>query len=136
MDIVLVKWFIKPDQTQLDTFLKWWRDGVPQHRSGLFCEFLSEPIPREEITEYVTHDMRAPNGEYAMFVNVGIWRNEASFQSAIHPNDSREPFPFEVKLPVRTVLTPRELHAGSWLLPELEGAIVRDRLLGGSAGTK
>ena len=112
MMIALVRWFIKPGCEE--DFIRAWQTLEPKDTSGFLAEFLSEPMPSDKITAYETDDLQPESGEYVPFVNIGIWRDEATFQAVIKPNDRRELKPFEVKLPTRTILTARDQHIGDW----------------------
>ncbi len=87
---------------------------MPRDTSGLMGEFLSFPIPSHEISEYETDDLQPKSSRHVQIVNVGIWKDEATFRSVIRPDDGRDLMDFETRLPVRTVMSSRELHSGNW----------------------
>jgi hypothetical protein len=117
MIIVLISWRIKPRAVQ--EFRDWWRDQtVSQGLSGLFGEFLTEPVSASEL-RYKSNDMRPANGEYLPFVNVELWRDEDTFYAAVGQlfRDDQPLLDFEAKPRERTVLRQCESHRGDWVLP-------------------
>lgn len=58
MMIVLVKWYIKPDR--VDDFKDWWYEkSTPVDVTGMFAEFLSEPIRQHYETCVSRYESRA-----------------------------------------------------------------------------
>jgi hypothetical protein len=113
MMIVLVRWFIKPDQ--VDAFKTWWdAESRPRDPTLLFAEFLSDPTPQAEVAGYSTDALQPEFGEYVQVVNVAIWRDRTAFETVIEPKDNRPLLDFETQLPIRTILEPAEIHAGWW----------------------
>jgi hypothetical protein len=120
MVIVLISWRIKPTDDAVEQFKAWWRDHANvDDRSGLFGEFLSSPVPADELP-FETDDMRVPHGEYRPFVNVGLWRDVEAFQTQIVKNfsDDKPPHPFEAERRRRTVLVPDERRMGAWTITD------------------
>ena len=82
--IILVQWFIKPAPQTIEAFQQFWATQVPVNdRTHLIGEFLSNIVPGQQLP-YPVH-LLAPDVEveHVTFVNVGIWRDERAFETAI-----------------------------------------------------
>jgi hypothetical protein len=116
MIIVLIRWFIKPDDESVARFKTWWASTATiKDTSGLAGEFLSEPLAADTV-EYACDDMRSPEGAYLPYVNVGLWRDEVAFhdQVAQYFSDGEPIQSFEAQRRARTILTPVEVRMGHW----------------------
>lgn len=121
MVIVLIKWRIKPSESAVGAFKNWWREHAEiADRCGLVGEFLSEPVPEEQLP-YASDDLAPASGEFWPFVNVGLWRDEEAFRSQVaqYFKDDEPPQDFEAARRTRTVLLPREWRLGEWNLADL-----------------
>lgn len=120
MVIVVIKWKIRSQQTDIDEFLAFWKkEAIVQDRRGLIGEFLSE-VGTSESYPYITWDVGAEKLDaYKVYVNVGMWTDATSFheQVAQYFNDEKPPKGFEVERRIRTVLLPRCWRMGDALLP-------------------
>jgi hypothetical protein len=112
MHVVLVHWRIKPDQQNIQAFLKHWREeNKIEDRSGLVAEFLSESISPKDFPDTTWHLDPENLGDHKSFVNVALWREAKDFdeQIARHYNDKKEMKSFE-KYRRRRVVA----EAGDW----------------------
>ena len=84
MDIMLVKWKIKPDMEQ--DFLDWWREGMENPPEGLINEHLSK----------VEHDTTSTwdlmNSKYVTYVNVSIWQDKSDWKKTFSGKSNMLPF--------------------------------------------
>jgi hypothetical protein len=120
--IVLIHWRIKPTQADVLKFKNFWRTQVPiNDDNNLIGEFLSEPVPADQLLYRV--DGMAPEETEAhfSFVNVGIWRDEESFRAQIGryiPDDPQKKADFEQYPRRRIPLNPMYWRRGKFQLPD------------------
>ena len=126
MVLVVVRWYIKKDKK--DEFKNLWiNDMDPKEKGGLFREFFSTPV-RDKNEKYHTLDFES--SYYTTYINVGLWKDLKSFDSAIGsfiPDRKKsatqigkeiiEVFDFEFKLRERIVMKVEEDRNGRWILP-------------------
>lgn len=125
MVIVVVRWYIKKGREKEFRDL-WVNNMEPQSKDGLFREFFSKPID-EVNPKYHTLDLESSH--YTTYINIGIWRELADFDSAIGsfiPKRTKsaeqankeliELFDFEFKLRERIVMNVEEDRMGEWQL--------------------
>jgi hypothetical protein len=80
--IVLIHWRIRP--TEEEAFRVYWHTKVRvENDDHLAAEFLSKPMRADEVTYPVDALLSDEPEQYISFVNVGIWKDEASFSSEI-----------------------------------------------------
>lgn len=119
MIMVLIHWCIKPQQVEIDAFLKFWKQtAIVEDRAGLIGEFLSEVSTKQEY-EYITWDIGGDNINYKSFVNVGMWDDPDAFheQIAKYFNDNKPLQSFESQRRRRTLLKPKCWRLGDSPLP-------------------
>jgi arylamine N-acetyltransferase len=129
MIIVLIHWRIKPDKVH--EFKSWWtsKDADIENRAGLAGEFLSAPVPLEELLKSTPADHKpfrvcdlAPGScdePYVAFVNVGLWQSWDEFYRQVGKNfnDESPKKDFEQYRRTRTILQPCNWRIGEWNLP-------------------
>ena len=126
MIVVLIDWYIKPDK--VNDFLKHWKTKLrvkDKDRIGLIGEFLSEPANIKD-KPWITWNMRADfpadsRLRCRRFVNIGMWKDEASFRKAIGGSFGKKNAPpekFEYVRRRRTVLRPKARRIGGGKLPK------------------
>ena len=121
MAVVLIHWYIKPNEQSVAEFLEWWTtEATVNDTNGLAGEFLSAPVPARELP-FRTEDLGASNDRATFweFVNIGIWKSWESFLEQVGHNirDDNDLLPFEADIRTRTVLEPQEWRLGDWPLP-------------------
>lgn len=117
MAIVLIEWSIYPNQKAIDDFMVYWTAKAKFDKGGLFGEFLSAPVPADELDLPVwVDDLGAGNPKFptVKFVNVGIWKNRQTFYEQIGRLMKEGPQEFEAAPRRRIVLEPQELRRGDW----------------------
>jgi hypothetical protein len=123
MVIALIHWRIKPDETSIADFLKFWREqATVSDRAGLVGEFLSEAAKLTDypyITWHLDHDHL---GNFKSYVNVGIWTDETAFheQIAKNFNDDKPMLPFEAFRRRRVIIKPDSWRIGKAALPNAD----------------
>src|SRR5438445_356183 len=127
--IVLIHWRIKPNK--VEEFKSWWcsEEADVMNRSGLAGEFLSEPIPLDELLRNTPSDHQAfrvcdlaptsCDDPYVPFVNVGFWKSWQEFYSQVgkNMNDEKPKKDFEQYRRTRTILKPERWRVGKSRLP-------------------
>lgn len=83
MFIVLIHWRIKPTDEHVGAFRNMWKGMPINNDNNLIGEFLCEPLSAEAVAYPI--DPVIPNEvePYQSFVNVGLWKDEASFRAEI-----------------------------------------------------
>ena len=118
MAIVLIEWSIEPNEAAVSLFIEYWRTKLAiDDKSGLFGEFLSAPVPVDEVSLPVwVDDLSASDPKVPMwkFVNVGLWESRATFSEQIGHLMTDERQDFEAAPRRRIVLEPQEWRRGSW----------------------
>lgn len=119
--IVLIEWRIKPNQEAVSAFMEYWTKvaGI-EDTAGLVGEFLSAPVPADELSLPVkVDDLGAgdSNSKAWRFINVGLWKDIQTFYEQVgkHMTDKKQSF--EVKRRRRIILEPQEWRRGGWELP-------------------
>lgn len=121
--IIVVHWKIRPGMEQ--QFLEYWSTQARvEDRSGLVSEFLSSVADRERLG-WINWSNLDPR--WTSFFNVGLWRDEASFQGQIGRfiDNSRPPLAFEAERRERVFLQPQRWRVGTTGLPAADPAGVR-----------
>jgi hypothetical protein len=121
MIIVMIHWRIKPSEEAVHRFFDFWQNiATIKDQSGLVGEFLSEPLPAEQVP-FKVNDLSSMSDElpYISFVNVGFWRDMQTFHQQVgkYFNDENPPLEFEQYHRERTILEPKEWRIGNYELP-------------------
>jgi hypothetical protein len=122
MAIVLIHWRIWPNKESVEQFLDWWcKEATIRNKSGLLGEFLSAPVPEEELGLPVEVDDLGASDSSAKawrFVNVGLWRDHRTFVKEVGHLMTDKRQSFEAGERTRTVFEPQHWRLGDWKLPE------------------
>jgi hypothetical protein len=117
MAIAIVEWRIRKGMDQ--DFLDYWAVQVPiADRSGLIGEFLCTEGSAAERLPWIRWNSRS-NADYTLYVNVGLWKDEADFADQIgrYVDVGRPSLPFEYERRRRILIEPVEWRRGPVDLP-------------------
>jgi hypothetical protein len=121
MVIVIIHWKIHPNEESRQAFFKNWEEKLTiEERSHLVGEYLSEPMPSEQVGFPCVTFNTPSSPEYQSFFNVGIWEDVESFKRQIidpYVGNTPRPAPFEYELRERMILGPLSWRAGKFTLP-------------------
>ncbi len=121
MCIVLIEWQIKPTQRAVVEFMEYWTTKATiEEKTGLVGEFLSAPVPADELSLSVRVDDLGASDEAPgawRFVNVGLWENFQTFYRQVGHLMSDKEQEFEAGPRRRVFLEPQQWRRGGWELP-------------------
>lgn len=80
MLIILVHWMIKNGYENEKAFKAMWESMKINPNSGLYREILTRPVVAED-SKFNTFNITSPS--YSTYINVGIWKDLASFDAAV-----------------------------------------------------
>ena len=120
MDIVIIHWKIRPDDTSRQAFLEHWSCKLEVPRANLIGEFLSQPrLEREVDFPCQIFDHNEGVG-YVSYFNVGIWTSSEAFRRDVYEpyGERTKLLTFEVALPERMVVSPQRTRIGRARFPK------------------
>lgn len=101
MDIVLVRWKIRPEKE--DEFLEYWKKSIDVKPKGLIDENLSK-VESDETSNWDISD-----GAPVVYVNVGRWESKEDWKRAFTELPT-SPMDFESELRERVWVSAKESH--------------------------
>jgi hypothetical protein len=121
MHVVMVHWRIKPEEENVQAFLKHWREiNTIKVRDGLVAEFLSESLSPKDFPDTTWHLDSDSLGDFKSYVNVAFWRSAKDFHEQVAHlyNDKAEMMSFEKYRRRRVVAESSDWRIGKFPLPE------------------
>ena len=120
MDIVVIRWKIKPGRENREAFFKYWAGLKIAEDSGLVGEFLCRPLPPAEAGPKFSIFGADESVEYQLYFNVGIWNSLDAFRAAVDKYINGDPAvtPFLFAPPCRMALSPERSRRGDAQLPD------------------